>query len=288
MGISSSLVNQWLENIRHERIIQIKTLRFVLIINLIMFSPIIILFYFHFNQIRGSESGGQELADSAIESNVTFQTQLDVDDQYRLFWTVDYETQAATLEVRAVLQRPYDWFAVGFSNYGEIVDADMCVLWTDRRHKIHFQDIHTDNNSFVFVDDVSNDCKLLSARKKTKVLRFAFRRDFDTCDPNDYLIEDGTTHIVYATGKGPVSRVDGIRLADHKHGFQRVQLLKRLEVLPKLASITKMIEFVNSEVSVPDTDTTYWCRVHELPKELKDKHHIIQYQAVIQEGNEAL
>ncbi|CAG2184019.1 unnamed protein product, partial [Oppiella nova] len=41
-------------------------------------------------------------------------------------------------------------------------------------------------------------------------------------------------------------------------------------------------------VSVPDTDTTYWCRVHELPKELKDKHHIIQYQAVIQEGNEAL
>ena len=65
-------------------------------------------------------------------------------------------------------------------------------------------------------------------------------------------------------------------------------MLKKLEVLPKLASSTKMVEILNQEVSVPSDETTYWCRLHLLPEELVDKHHIIQYEAVIQEGNEAL
>jgi hypothetical protein len=30
---------------------------------------------------------------------------------------------------------------------------------------------------------------MLNIKRKGKVVRFAFRRNFDTCDPNDYLIE---------------------------------------------------------------------------------------------------
>ncbi len=33
-----------------------------------------------------------------------------------------------------------------------------------------------------------------------------FSRPFDTCEEEDYLIEDGTTHIVYAYGSGPLYR----------------------------------------------------------------------------------
>jgi dopamine beta-monooxygenase len=79
-----------------------------------------------------------------------------------------------------------------------------------------------------------------------------------------------------------------MKLSDHKHGFQRTQLLKNLESLPKLPSDTKMIDILNDKVQVPSDETTYWCRLHLLPEQLKNKHHIIEYEAVIQEGNEAL
>ncbi|XP_054157733.1 dopamine beta-hydroxylase-like [Oppia nitens] len=269
-----------------------------------MFSPLIFLFYFHFNHqlLQASidtinNSDDERLLSSSqpqpLTTNITFQTALDADDRYRLFWTVDYETQSVTMELRLVLADINDWFAIGFSDYGDIRGADMCMFWTDRRHgkhrKTHFQDIHTDNNSFVFVDDLTNDCKLLSIERKHHILRFAYHRDFDTCDPNDYIIEEGTTHIVYATGKGGLQRIDGLRLTDHKYGYQRVQLLKKLETMPKLPSNTRRFDLLNDRVSIPNVETTYWCRLLKLPKEFKDtKHHIIQYEAVIDSGNEAL
>lgn len=36
--------------------------------------------------------------------------------------------------------------------------------------------------------------------------RMEFSRFFDTCHQEDYLIEDGTVHIVYAFGAGPLYR----------------------------------------------------------------------------------
>lgn len=82
--------------------------------------------------------------------------------------------------------------------------------------------------------------------------------------------------------------MDGIKLNNYKHGFQRIQMLKNLEILPKLASNTKMIDILNEKVQVSNDETTYWCRLHSLPEELKDKHHVIQFEAVIQKGNEPL
>lgn len=49
-----------------------------------------------------------------------------------------------------------------------------------------------------------------------------------------------------------------------------------------------MLEIINDEVHVPDDETTYWCSLHLLPEEFEQKHHVIQYEAAIQEGNEPL
>ena len=67
--------------------------------------------------------------------------------------------------------------------------------------------------------------------------QFSFRRPFDTCDPDDYLIEDGTTHVVWSVG-----RAEGVEEADEEevgggpvvdlmgegteHGFARTRMLK--------------------------------------------------------------
>lgn len=57
---------------------------------------------------------------------------------------------------------------------------------------LSFQDIKTDNESFVLSDLQSNDCRLIKVkrdRKEHSVLRVAFRRSWDTCDPEDYVID---------------------------------------------------------------------------------------------------
>lgn len=52
---------------------------------------------------------------------------------------------------------------------------------------------------------------------------------------------------------------------------------------------SKSVVIVNNGTRVPKDETTYWCSLHELPKELSSsKHHVIEYESVIQPGNEAL
>ena len=138
MRLSSSLVNRCLTYVRVDRSLQIKTIRLLIIINIIMFSPLIILFYFNLNLINGFETAKNQ----SIDNDFVFQIGLDPQNLYRLFWTVDYQSESLTLEVRTVLNNEYDWFAIGFSDYGELFGADLCILWADRKRKLHFQVRH--------------------------------------------------------------------------------------------------------------------------------------------------
>ncbi|GBL79541.1 Dopamine beta-hydroxylase [Araneus ventricosus] len=215
-----------------------------------------------------------------------FETALDSNDKLHLYWIVDYEEETVTFELRARVS-DHDWIGVGFSDRGEITNADLCILWTDRKRKNRFQDVYTDESGFVTVDD-HDDCHLLSMKRRGSITRYAWSRKFDTCDNQDYYIEDGTTHIVYAVGKGPIRRLDGINLAKEIHGFQRVQLLKNVMPNPPFPEDTKTITIHNNKVAVPNVETTYYCTLHLLPPEFENKNHIIQYSSAIQEGNEGL
>ncbi|KAH3798083.1 hypothetical protein DPMN_151673 [Dreissena polymorpha] len=78
-------------------------------------------------------------------------------------------------------------------------------------------------------------------------------------------------------GEGRMNDVIRIDVTKYVHGLQRVQLLKpeiRRKVMPK-------------NVVVPDTQTTYWWHVAQLPA-MNGKHHIVQYEGVIQKGSENL
>ncbi|XP_054721644.1 dopamine beta-hydroxylase-like [Uloborus diversus] len=215
-----------------------------------------------------------------------FEIPVDPEDKLHLFWNVDYEEEVVTFEMR-VRAAEYDWVGVGFSDRGEITNADLCFLWTDKKRKNRFQDVYTDEVGYISVDD-HDDCQLLSLKRKGFVTRYAWARKFDTCDNQDYYIEDGTTHIVYAMGKGPMKRLDGINLAKEIHGFQRVQLLKNIIPDPPFPDDTQIIIIHNNKVAVPSTETTYWCSLHRLPEEFENKHHVVQFSAEIQKESEGL
>ncbi|XP_069676915.1 tyramine beta-hydroxylase [Periplaneta americana] len=206
-------------------------------------------------------------------------------------WTVNYATETVSVEVHSPATHKDLWVAVGFSDYGELKGADLCVLWRDWRGRTHFQDTWVAKDGRLSVDS-QQDCLGFRHVQKHDVIKFTFTRRFDTCDPQqqDYILEEGTTHIVWARGRGPLFRLEGLDVPEtaQSHGFQRAQLLKNLAPSSPHPPDTWHHDVTNSDVHVPDDDTTYWCRVHRLPAALRTKHHVVQYEATITPGNEAL
>ncbi|KAG1652652.1 Tyramine beta-hydroxylase [Nymphon striatum] len=67
-----------------------------------------------------------------------FSVSLDPKDQFHFFWKVHYEFEKVEIEIRANMLED-QWLAVGFSDYGEVTNADACIYWTDQTGKTHFQ-----------------------------------------------------------------------------------------------------------------------------------------------------
>lgn len=77
-------------------------------------------------------------AQALLQNPIVFQLSLDPEDKYHIFWTLDYKSESATIEVRTQLHSQTDWFAIGFSDYGNITNADLCIFWFDLHQKSHF------------------------------------------------------------------------------------------------------------------------------------------------------
>ncbi|KAJ9576577.1 hypothetical protein L9F63_025529, partial [Diploptera punctata] len=209
-----------------------------------------------------------------------------LDSHSNFSWTLDYPSSRLQVEVHVPKLRD-EWFAVGFSDYGQLPGADLCVMWEDWKRNVHFQTESICPGNMLIIVDSQQDCLAFRHVTRGNISKFTFRRDFDTCDDQDYVIEEGTTHIVWARGKGPLFRLEGLNISGHGN-MQRVQLLKNPNPPTALPPDTWKHEIINNAVKVPGDDTTYWCKVHQLPPELRTKHHVVQYEAVIQPGNEAL
>ncbi|KAH9395206.1 hypothetical protein TYRP_020965 [Tyrophagus putrescentiae] len=221
-------------------------LKLYLIMSLLLFAIILLLTF----AVRDSSSTGEppNFSDSSVDNSTS---------------SVDQADESVVFELR-IAQQQLNWFAFGFSAYGSVAEADLCLLWFDKRGKLWFDDIKTDNESFVLSDLQSNDCR---------------------------LIKSGTTHLVWATGPGPLARIEALRLKNSRHGFTRTQLLKPPSAahLPKLPYYIKKFEVRHSNITVPPVETTYWCRLAKLPEaDFSTKNHIVQYEAVIANGSEHL
>ncbi|XP_043230467.1 dopamine beta-hydroxylase-like isoform X1 [Amphibalanus amphitrite] len=202
-------------------------------------------------------------------------------------WTVDYRDEEVAIEVGASLS-PTQWLGLGFSERGELAGADLCVLWVDWKRRVRLQHGWVDGQGRLTADPdtVCRSAQLLTRRPEATVFRF--RRRFNTCRPRDYVLDTGTTHIVWVSGPGPLLRLENLQLSHFAVGMARVQLLRAEVQPPAPPPDAARLELRSRRVAVPDQETTYWCTVHRLPAALARKHHIIQYEAVVDAGNEDL
>ncbi|KAJ8975892.1 hypothetical protein NQ317_011363, partial [Molorchus minor] len=142
-------------------------------------------------------------------------------------------------------------------------------------------DTHADDQGVIYLDK-QQDCNGFMSTVRNGIIKFTYRRKFDTCDGRDYIIEDGTTHIVWARGKQKLYKVNGVNISSPAgdNGMVRVHLLKNANANTDLPPYVKTLDILTNKVQVPSEETTYWCHVFKLPEEYRRKHHIYKVAAL--------
>ena len=177
-----------------------------------------------------------------------------------------------------------DWVGLGFSDRGDIGGADLCVAWQDWRGGVHIADVTTATDGKIVVDQQQN-CERPGWRATPGRTEFTWSRAVRTSDPADYVVEEGTVHLVWAVGRGPLANISGVSLAGAgvRVGMARVRLLA--VPTPALPPRTKQWT-VRANVSLAGQPTLYWCSTHRLPPALAEaKHHVVRYEPDISPGS---
>ncbi|XP_026327382.1 tyramine beta-hydroxylase isoform X2 [Hyposmocoma kahamanoa] len=243
-----------------------------------------ILIVFSFIIINSSLAFVTAFDNKIAESEAT----LNPSGEFVLKWRVDYSIKKIRFTVTIAKEAPrFTWFSLGFSDRGSLNNSDVCTVWVDYQGVQHITDMHTDSHGNLVRDTLSQDCKNFSFDSKNRVV--SFDRKFDTCDVDDFVIKDETVHVIWAHGSDKLFSARGLCLpctSPQNNGFIRVRLLT-VPGLPK--QYGQKLSIAVDNLSVPGTDTTYWCKVVRLPSSITQvTHHITQFQSSITKGNEGL
>uniref|UniRef100_A0A8C7BUC4 Dopamine beta-hydroxylase n=1 Tax=Neovison vison TaxID=452646 RepID=A0A8C7BUC4_NEOVI len=217
------------------------------------------------------------------ESPFPYRVPLDPEGSLELSWNVSYTQEMVYFQL--LVRELKAGVLFGMSNRGELENADLVVLWTDG-DTAYFGDAWSDEQGRIHLDS-QQDYQLLQAQRTPEGLCLLFKRPFGTCDPKDYLIEDGTVHLVYGVLEEPFGSLEAINTSGLQIGLQRVQLLKPNISVPALPSDLHTMEIRAPDVLIPGRKTTYWCHITKLPDGFS-RHHIVMYEPIVTKGNEAL
>uniref|UniRef100_A0A4X2L3G5 Dopamine beta-hydroxylase n=1 Tax=Vombatus ursinus TaxID=29139 RepID=A0A4X2L3G5_VOMUR len=217
------------------------------------------------------------------ENYFPYKVPLDPSGILELSWNVSYTEEVVYFQL---LSKELKYGVIfGMSDRGKFDNADLVVLWSDGENS-YFGDAWSDAKEQIHLDS-QQDYQLLKAQKTSAGLFLLFKRPFSTCDPRDYLIEDGTIHLVYGFLDEPSPSLEAINTSAIQKGLQRVQLLKPNISIPKMPPDLNTLEIKAPDVIIPNQETTYWCYITELPDHFS-RHHIVMYEPIITKGNEAL
>ncbi|XP_054612161.1 dopamine beta-hydroxylase [Dunckerocampus dactyliophorus] len=212
-----------------------------------------------------------------------FRVLLDPLGELKLAWNVSYERQEVTMELKVA--RLKHGVVLGMSERGQLTRADLVVLW-DSGSKSYFGDAWSDSEGHVTLDS-QQDYELMEAKWTSEGFYLLFKRAFSTCDPRDYLIEEGTVHIIYGLLDQPLASLERLNLSGIHTGLQRVLMLRPDTPPPTLPPDVQTLDVVAPDVVIPGEETTYWCFIHKLPENMA-KNHIVMYESVVTAGNEAI
>ena len=90
-----------------------------------------------------------------IMSGASFDNSLQLGENITFSWRVSRDQ--GELEVSAEVELDsHSWVGLGFSDYGELAGADMCVLWRDWRGATRLTDVTIDKECLILI--FKNNC----------------------------------------------------------------------------------------------------------------------------------
>ncbi|CAH1109625.1 unnamed protein product [Psylliodes chrysocephalus] len=110
-----------------------------------------------------------------------------------------------------------------------------------------------------------------------------FRRAFDTCDPDDYVLSSDTVRVIWALHEHDPQIGGEMVYHGNQRGSQSLHLLSPPPVPKMNLGHSSHWDVVIENFNIPQEMTTlYWCKVFKAPT-LNSKHHIIGFEPLIGE-----
>ncbi|XP_077408154.1 DBH-like monooxygenase protein 2 homolog isoform X2 [Vanacampus margaritifer] len=203
----------------------------------------------------------------APDPDLPFMDYLDNQDLVCIKWGFD----DANITLKFIVNTT-GWIGFGLSPNGDMAGADL-VMGGVGPSGSYFKDYYSTQNSFP-VEDQQQSYTLLSLDEVEGQTLMTFSRALQTCDQQDLPITAQPTKLIYAYGT-----------TDDPGYHAALAGTKELNLLNFVSRVTaangNYISVMMEKVSIPAQDTYYHCRVMKLPT-LIDKHHIIQFEPVIE------
>ncbi|XP_040169352.1 tyramine beta-hydroxylase [Anopheles arabiensis] len=210
-------------------------------------------------------------------------------DSTKLTWMVDWPKKEVLFYINNTFDNgKFKTFAIGFSQRGELSRCDLCVFTSVPKLYQQVHDSYTSRKFDHIFRDTLQNCEVMYMDDNS----VAFRRKFDTCDPQDIVFHTGTMYIVWLRSNALLEWSNNSTIipkhSTKNQGVLPVQLLRADKIrIPETGQILKKLDVRLNNVSVPAAETTYWCKIQQLDPWLTNaKHHIVQFEPII--DNEAL
>ncbi|XP_059613065.1 tyramine beta-hydroxylase [Phlebotomus argentipes] len=201
-------------------------------------------------------------------------------DAMKMSWLIDWQGEEVFFHVRNAFRGDDNWFYLGFSKRGDLGEADLCVFQLKNSLFNIATDAYTSPDSRTIFKDASQDCELLRIDDNS----VAFKRRFNTCDPQDLKMHEGTMYIAWARGQDDFELLESIDMDSLHPAASDVTMMQLLRA-DKINIPEKTVEHVEialDKVTIPNRETTYWCLVQKLPEFLRHrKHHVVQFEPII-------
>lgn len=92
----------------------------------------------------------KDIAGSIDTSNFRYSVDLNTDKKIKLFWDIYPVEEKVTFQLHAHYSRT-DVIGFGFSDYGEVRDADFFIMWTNQEGR-HFATVSTFDSNLIYLD----------------------------------------------------------------------------------------------------------------------------------------
>ncbi|XP_017029293.1 tyramine beta-hydroxylase [Drosophila kikkawai] len=203
------------------------------------------------------------------------------DKEIKLSWMVDWYKQEVLFHLQNAFNEQHRWFYLGFSKRGGLADADICFFENQNGFFNAVTDTYTSPDGKWVRRDYQQDCEVFKMDEFT----LAFKRKFDTCDPLDLRLHEGTMYVAWARGETELALEDHQFplpnvTAPHEAGVKMLQLLRADKILIPESDLDQ-VEITLKEAPIPNKETTYWCHVQRLDSVIHHRHHIVQFEPLI-------